>query len=111
MASDIDPKVDYIFKRLCGDEDHALLSVDLVAQRASLPASRAVKGVTLLNPFVSKTYAEGKLSILDVRARDDPGRQFLLEMQQFLVRSGFAKRLPLLLGGLPRRATAQRRTL
>ncbi len=47
-----------------------------------------------LNPETCETlaYAEGKVPILDIRARDDPGRQFLVEMQRF-VRAGFAKRL------------------
>jgi predicted transposase/invertase (TIGR01784 family) len=50
-----------------------------------------VTGVSLLNPSVPTELAEGKVPILDVRARDDPGRQFLLEVQQF-VRPAFAKR-------------------
>jgi len=92
MGTGIDPRVDYVFKRLYGDEDNALLLVDLLNAVLRFPAGRLVSGVTLLNPFVASDYAEGKVSILDVRARDDPGRQFLLEMQQ-LVRPGFAKRL------------------
>jgi predicted transposase/invertase (TIGR01784 family) len=92
MASGIDPKVDYVFKRLFGDEEHALLLVDLLNSVLDLPPGRAVRGVSLLNPFVAQDYTEGKVSILDVRARDDPGRQFLLEMQQ-VVRPSFARRL------------------
>jgi predicted transposase/invertase (TIGR01784 family) len=83
MGIGIDPTVDYVFKRLCGDEDNALLLVDLLNAVLGFPAGRLVSGVTLLNPFVPKDYAEGKVSVLDVRARDDPGRQFLLEMQRF----------------------------
>jgi predicted transposase/invertase (TIGR01784 family) len=92
MGTGIDPREDYVFKRLCGDEDNALLLVDLLNAVLAFPAGRAVRGVTLLNPFVDKDYAEGKVPVLDVRARDDPGRQFLLEMQRF-VRAGLAKRL------------------
>jgi predicted transposase/invertase (TIGR01784 family) len=92
MATALDPRGDYVFKRLCGDEDNALLLVDLLNAVLRFPAGKTVRGVTLLNPFVDKDYAEGKVPILDVRARDDPGRQYLLEMQRF-VRAGFAKRL------------------
>jgi predicted transposase/invertase (TIGR01784 family) len=92
MGTGIDPKVDYVFKRLCGDEDNALLLVDLLNTVLRFPAGKAVRGVTLLNPFVAQDYAEGKVPVLDVRARDDPGRQFLLEMQM-LVRAGFGSRL------------------
>src|SRR5205085_1951366 len=92
MATGIDPRGDYVFKRLCGDEDNALLLVDLLNAVLRFPAGRVVRGVTLVNPFVEKDYAEGKVPVLDVRARDDPGRQYLLEMQRF-VRAGLAKRL------------------
>lgn len=92
MATGIDPKVDYVFKRLSGDEDNALLLVDQLNTVIGFPAGRLVRGVTLLNPFVAKDYAEGKVSVLDVRARNDPGRQFLVEMQLFL-HPAFAKRL------------------
>src|SRR5258708_5905998 len=92
MGTGIDPKGDYAFKRLCGDEDNALVLVDLLNAVLDFPAGRQVSGVTLLNPFVPKDYAEGKVPVLDVRARDDPGRQFLLEMQQFS-QSALANRL------------------
>src|SRR2546423_128836 len=92
MATGIDPRGDYVFKRLCGAEENALLLVDLLNAVLGFPPGRRVRGVTLLNPFVDQDYAEGKVPILDVRARDDPGRQFLLEMQRF-VPPGFVKRL------------------
>jgi predicted transposase/invertase (TIGR01784 family) len=51
-----------------------------------------VRGVAMLNPFVAQNYAEGKVPILDIRARDDLGRQFVVEMQ-LLLRAALAKRL------------------
>jgi predicted transposase/invertase (TIGR01784 family) len=83
MSRNVDPRTDYVFKRLFGDEDNAALLVDLL-NAVLFAARRVVSGVMLLNPFVDKDYAQGKVSILDVRARDDPGRLFLLEMQRFL---------------------------
>jgi predicted transposase/invertase (TIGR01784 family) len=91
MKSGIVPTVDYVFKRLCGDEDNALILVDQLNAIIGFPATKAVSGVTLLNPYVPKDYAEGKVPILDVRARDDLGRQYLMEMQRFL-QAAFAKR-------------------
>jgi predicted transposase/invertase (TIGR01784 family) len=84
--------VDYSFKRLLGDEDNAPLLVDLLNAVIDFPAGRRVTGVTLLNPFVPGESIEGKVPVFDVRARDDPGRQFLLEMQR-LVRPALDKRL------------------
>jgi predicted transposase/invertase (TIGR01784 family) len=92
MASGIDPKVDYVVKRLFGEEENALLLVDLLNAVIRFPAGKRVRGVMLLNPFMAKDYAESKIPIFDVWARDDPGRQFLVELQQF-VRPGFPKRL------------------
>jgi predicted transposase/invertase (TIGR01784 family) len=92
VASGIDPKVDYIFKRLFGSEENALLLVSLLNAVICPYPGHVVRGVELLNPFTSKGYAEGKVSILDGKARDDPGRQFHLEMQQILP-ADYAKRL------------------
>jgi predicted transposase/invertase (TIGR01784 family) len=92
MASNLDPKLDYVFKRLFSDEDNALLLVDLLNAVLGFVATRRVRGVLLLNPFVAQDYAAGKVPILDVRARDDLGRQFLVEMQR-LQRAALARRL------------------
>ena len=37
--------------------------------------------VEILNPFNEKEYADDKLSVVDVKARDKSGRQFVVEMQ------------------------------
>jgi predicted transposase/invertase (TIGR01784 family) len=91
-ATGIDPTIDFVFKRVCGDEDNALLLVDLLNAVVDFPPGKVVRGVLMLNPFVLRDFVEGKVSVFDVRARDDPGRQFLVEMQRF-VRPAFANRL------------------
>src|SRR5262249_30451062 len=53
MASNLDPKQDYVFKRLFGDEDNALLLVGLLNAVLDFVAIRRVRGVLLLNPFVA----------------------------------------------------------
>jgi predicted transposase/invertase (TIGR01784 family) len=92
MTTLLDPKGDYVFKRICGDEDNALLLVNLLNAVLGFPPGPEVKGVELQNPFVAKDYAQGKVSILDVLARDDLERLFHLEMQQ-LRPPAFRKRL------------------
>jgi predicted transposase/invertase (TIGR01784 family) len=91
MKTGIVPTSDYVFKRVCGDEGNALVLVDVLNAVLRFPPGRAVRGVTLLNPFVPGEQAGGKESVLDVRARDDPGRQFVLESQR-LVRPVFPRR-------------------
>src|SRR4051794_7244899 len=45
MGSGIDPTVDYVFKRVLGDEDNALLLVDLLNAVLGGRAGWAVRGV------------------------------------------------------------------
>jgi predicted transposase/invertase (TIGR01784 family) len=40
-----------------------------------------IRELELLNPFNPKEEADDKLSILDIKARDESGRQFNVEMQ------------------------------
>lgn len=76
-----DPKVDYAFKHVFGREQSkpALMSLlDAVLQPA---AGHRITSLDLLNPFNDKEALDDKLSILDIKARDQSGRQFNVEMQ------------------------------
>lgn len=92
MILDIDPKIDYAFKHLFGRENTRLLLVDLINQVLDPPPGHDVRDVELLNPFNPKESHDDKLSVLDVKARDQGGRQFNLEMQMVL-HAFFANRL------------------
>jgi predicted transposase/invertase (TIGR01784 family) len=81
MQSGIDPKVDYVFKRVFASEDNSAPLIDLLNGVLSFPAGKVVREVHLLNPFTEKTFAEEKVSVLDVKTRDQANRQFNLEMQ------------------------------
>ncbi len=45
------------------------------------PPGQAVQEVELLNPFNLQETLDDKLSVLDIKARDQAGRQFNVEMQ------------------------------
>jgi predicted transposase/invertase (TIGR01784 family) len=45
------------------------------------PSGHHIRAIDLLNPFNPKEEANDKLSILDIKARDETGRQFNVEMQ------------------------------
>ncbi len=79
MKTGIHPCVDYVFKKLYGSEDIALLLVSLL--NAILGLSRPVTGVQIVLPQTDKAFAEDKLAIGDIKARDQGNRQFHLEMQ------------------------------
>jgi predicted transposase/invertase (TIGR01784 family) len=84
MVPGINPKVDYVIKRLFGHPTNRALSIHLVnAVLQARPAEnpQRVVDLELLNPFNDKDRLDDKLSILDIKARDQSGRQFNIEMQ------------------------------
>ena len=81
MKLGVDPKVDYAFKRVFGSESNTDILIDLINSVLRLPPAEEVATVQLLNPFSEKDALDDKLSILDIKARDQQGRQFNVEMQ------------------------------
>ncbi|MBK5964453.1 hypothetical protein CCR95_10245 [Thiocystis minor] len=73
----LDPKNDYVFKRLFGEAPALLVSLinDL---RPDLPEIRSVE---ILNPGINAEELRGKYIILDVLARDAPGHAYNIEIQ------------------------------
>ena len=89
VSPEIDPTVDFAFKRLFGTPSNAALLVDLLN---AVVAGPPVREVTFLNPFTEKEFENDKQAIFDIRAKDQAGRPFLLEMQK-LVPWFFPKRI------------------
>ncbi len=77
----IDPKVDYVFKKLFGCEANVDLLIALLNAVLKRPTGEEIGSVQILNPFNDKDALDDKLSILDVKARDQLGRQYNIEMQ------------------------------
>jgi predicted transposase/invertase (TIGR01784 family) len=80
MASGIDPKVDFAFKRLFGSEETKPLLIELL--EAVLETS--IRNLELKNPFNLQEIPEGKLSVLDIKARievSEAGAWVDVEMQ------------------------------
>lgn len=93
MVPGIDPKVDYVFKRLFGREPNQALAIHLLNAVLTPPPRERVVDLELLNPFNDKDRLDDKLSILDIKARDQSGRQFNVEMQ-LLATPYFRQRVP-----------------
>jgi predicted transposase/invertase (TIGR01784 family) len=83
MISGINPTVDYIFKMLFGSEANVALLISLLQAVLNPPDEQRLTAVTILNPFNDKESLDDKLSILDIKARDQAGRQYNIEMQMF----------------------------
>jgi len=81
MVPDIDPKIDYVFKWMFGKETHTTLLLSLVNAVLQPPPGQQIISLTILNPFNDKESLDDKLSILDILARDEHGRQYNIEMQ------------------------------
>jgi predicted transposase/invertase (TIGR01784 family) len=81
MILGIDPKVDYAFKHLLGREATRPILIDVIDAVLNAEPGRRILDIELLNPFNPKEALDDKLSILDIKARDQLGRQFNIEMQ------------------------------
>src|SRR5947209_18664903 len=81
MILGIDVKVDYAFKHLFGREATRPILIDVIDSVLNPPPGYHIRDIELLNPFNPKEALDDKLSILDIKARDQAGRQFNVEMQ------------------------------
>src|SRR5436309_13823256 len=86
MIIGIDPKVDYAFKHLFGREANRPILIDLVDSILHPAPGHHIRDLELLNPFNPKEALDDKLYILDIKARDQSGRQFNIEMQMLAFR-------------------------
>jgi predicted transposase/invertase (TIGR01784 family) len=85
MIVGIDPKVDYAFKHLFGREATRPILADVLDKILNPPPGHQIVDLELLNPFNPKEALDDKLSILDIKARDQTGRQFNVEMQMLAI--------------------------
>lgn len=81
MKTNTDPKVDYAFKHVFGREQSKPALINLLNGIVQPAGGPGIVSLELLNPFNEKAYESAKLSIVDIKARDQAGRQFLIEMQ------------------------------
>jgi predicted transposase/invertase (TIGR01784 family) len=90
MILGIDPKIDFAFKWVFGNPRNSALLIHFL--NAVLDPDVTVSSVEILNPFNEKSSNDDKLSILDVKARDQDGRLFNIEIQ-LLLPSAFTARV------------------
>ncbi len=75
----INPKIDLVFKKLFGSEENKDILLSLI--NAVLPEHQQIAEIELKNPYNVSDYAQGKLSILDIKAEDEEGNLYDIEMQ------------------------------
>ena len=77
--STLNPRVDFAFKKLFGTEENKEILISFI--NAVVSEEDRVADVVLLNPYNHKEYRADKLSILDIKATDEKGRHYNIEMQ------------------------------
>ena len=81
MRNKIRPTVDCVFKAIFGKKENRNLLINFLNAVLGLEKGKRVSEVTVLNPYNEKEFESGKLSIVDVKARDESGRTFQVEVQ------------------------------
>ena len=77
--SRVNPKIDLAFKKLFGVDKNKDLLISLI--NSMLSEEDKISTITLKNPYNLPDYLKGKLSILDIKAEDEKGRRYNIEMQ------------------------------
>ena len=83
MILDIDPKVDYAFKRVYGRPENSDVLTSILEAVLAGTEFDSITELEILNPFNDRETADDKLSIVDVRARQKSGELFNVDMQLF----------------------------
>jgi len=81
--------IDFAFRKIFGKPGNEICLISLLNAVLKLP--RPVVSVEYLNPFGYKDFETDKLVCVDVKATDQWGRVFVIEVQ-IVVQSSFAKR-------------------
>lgn len=75
----INPKVDFAFKKLFGSEENKDILIGFINSIVS--EDQKVKDIVLKNPYNFENYKNNKMSILDIKAVDEKGTWYDIEMQ------------------------------
>ncbi len=88
----VDVKNDIAFRKIFGNEKKSNILLSFLNAILKLEGEERIKEVTIINPYQLPRVAGEKASIIDVRAKDERGQQFVIEMQVVDV-EGFDKRV------------------
>ena len=81
MKHNIDPKVDCVFKALLGAEENSALLVHFLNAVLGSELLTPIVSVDILNPYNEKEFLDDKLTIVDVKARDQHNQMYQVEVQ------------------------------
>ena len=88
----VDVKNDIAFRKIFGNEKKTKIIISFLNAILKLDGDQRIKEVDIINPYQLPRVAGEKASIIDIRAKDEKGSQFVIEMQVANV-DGFDKRV------------------
>jgi len=77
----VNPQNDIAFRKIFGDEQHKDVLISFLNAVLGLEGAHAIADIDLLSPCEAPKIDLLKQTILDVKARDTTGKQFIVEMQ------------------------------
>mgnify|MGYP000906041884 FL=1 len=77
----LDPKNDFLFKKLFSSAGNEDLLIDLLNSILKPGKGQQINQVTVANPIKEKDSVDDKLAIMDIVAKADDGRQLTIEIQ------------------------------
>ena len=86
----VDIKNDVAFRKIFGNEQKKIILISFLNAILGLEGADRIVDVTLIDPFQLPRIRGEKASIIDVRAKDQRGHSFIVEMQ-VAERDGFWK--------------------
>jgi len=81
MTKRIRPLVDCVFKAILGDNKNKPQLIHFLNSILKLKNEKRITSVEILNPFNEKEFNDDKLSILDLKAKDQRGCYYQVEVQ------------------------------
>ena len=81
MQHRIDPKVDCVFKALLGSEENRNLLIHFLNATLVGELKTPITTVDILNPYNDREFIDDKLSVVDVKAKDDHDQIYQVEIQ------------------------------
>jgi len=77
----VDIKNDIAFRKIFGNENKKEILISFLNAVLKLDNQNQIKSITLLNPFQLPKIKGLKVTVIDVKATDDNGNVFIIEMQ------------------------------
>ncbi len=77
----VNPKNDVAFKKIFGNDQHKEVLIEFLNAVLDLQGSKTIQQVEILNPYQAPKLDLLKYTLLDVKATDQRGIHFIVEMQ------------------------------